>query len=120
MIPLSFSFYPPKTDEQRAQLDRTAKKLKAHAPEYVSCTFGAGGSTLDHTPETIDRLHAHHGLDAAPPLSCVGGSRAECAALLHLYNTMGCRRPGPLAGALPSGAGNPSQVRDPTHPERGK
>ena len=34
MIPLSFEFYPPKTDEQRAQLDRTVRKLKAHAPEY--------------------------------------------------------------------------------------
>src|SRR3546814_4063027 len=59
MIPLSFEFYPLKTDEQRAQLDRTAKKLKAHSPEYVSCTFGAGGSTLDHTPETIDRSEEH-------------------------------------------------------------
>ena len=39
--PVSFEFYPPKTDEQRAQLDRTADKLKTHAPDYVSCTFGA-------------------------------------------------------------------------------
>ena len=36
MIPLSFEFYPPKTDEQRAQLDRTVRKLKAHSPEFVS------------------------------------------------------------------------------------
>src|SRR5690606_18933226 len=91
MIPLSFEFYPPKTDEQRAQLDRTAKKIKAHAPEYVSCTFGAGGSTLDYTPETIDRLHARHGLDAAPHISCVGGTRAEIDALLRRYRDMGCR-----------------------------
>ena len=44
-VPVSFEFYPPKTDEQRTQLDRTAEKLKAHSPEYVSCTFGAGGYT---------------------------------------------------------------------------
>ena len=75
--PISFEFYPPKTDEQRAQLDRTAEKLKTHSPEYVSCTFGAGGSTLDYTPETVDRLHNAHGLDAAPHISCVGGTRAE-------------------------------------------
>ena len=56
MLPLSFEFYPPKTDDQRSQLDRTAKKLAAHAPEYVSCTFGAGGSTLSHTPETVRRF----------------------------------------------------------------
>ena len=45
MVPISFEFYPPKTDEQRAQLDRSAARLKSRAPEYVSCTFGAGGST---------------------------------------------------------------------------
>ena len=76
-IPVSFEFYPPKTDEQRAQLDRTAYKLKAHAPEYVSCTFGAGGSTLSYTSETVRHLNQHHGFDAAPHLSCVGGSREE-------------------------------------------
>lgn len=111
MIPISFEFYPPKTDDQRAQLDRTAQKLKAHAPEYVSCTFGAGGSTLDHTPETIDRLHARHGLDAAPHISCVGGSRAEIAALLQRYRTMGCRRLVALRGDLPSGMGHPGEFR---------
>ena len=55
--PVSFEFYPPKTDEQRAQLDRTAEKLKAHSPEYVSCTFGAGGSTLSYTSETVRHLN---------------------------------------------------------------
>ena len=56
MPAISFEFFPPKTDEQRAQLDRTAARLKSLAPEYVSCTFGAGGSTLSYTPETIQRL----------------------------------------------------------------
>jgi methylenetetrahydrofolate reductase (NADPH) len=111
MIPISFEFYPPKTDEQRTQLDRTAQKLKAHAPEYVSCTFGAGGSTLDYTPETIDRLQGHHGLDAAPHISCVGGTRAELAALLQRYRSMGCRRLVALRGDLPSGMGHPGEFR---------
>ena len=71
MIPISFEFFPPKTDEQRAQLDKVAQKLKSIGPEYVSCTFGAGGSTLDYTPETIDRLHNQHGLrgNSAMPAS---------------------------------------------------
>ena len=47
-LTVSFEFYPPKTDEQRTQLDRTAQKLKAYSPDYVSCTFGAGGSTLSY------------------------------------------------------------------------
>jgi len=60
-VPISFEFYPPKTDDQRQQLDRTAARLKSHAPEYVSCTFGAGGSTLSYTPETVQRLRDHDG-----------------------------------------------------------
>jgi len=111
MIPISFEFYPPKTDDQRAQPDRTARRLAEHAPEYVSCTFGAGGSTLDKTPETIDRLHSHHGLDAAPHISCVGGSRAEIAALLQRYKSMGCKRLVALRGDLPSGMGHPGEFR---------
>jgi methylenetetrahydrofolate reductase (NADPH) len=110
-IPISFEFYPPKTGEQRAQLDRTAEKLKAHTPEYVSCTFGAGGSTLDYTPETVDRLHNAHGLDAAPHISCVGGTRAELGALLERYKAMGCRRVVALRGDLPSGMGHPGEFR---------
>ncbi len=109
--PISFEFYPPKTDEQRAQLDRTAEKLKTHSPEYVSCTFGAGGSTLDYTPETVDRLHNAHGLDAAPHISCVGGTRAELGALLDRYKEMGCRRVVALRGDLPSGMGHPGEFR---------
>ena len=102
-VPISFEFYPPKTDEQRTQLDRTASKLRAHEPEYVSCTFGAGGSTLSYTPETVQRLRDAHGLDAAPHLSCMGGTREELRQLLKLYRAMGCRRIVALRGDLPSG-----------------
>jgi methylenetetrahydrofolate reductase (NADPH) len=110
-VPISFEFYPPKSDEQRAQLDRTAKQLKAHAPEYVSCTFGAGGSTLSYTAETIERLLKRHGLEAAPHLSCVGGTRDEIRTLLAQYRDMGCRRIVALRGDLPSGMGHPGDLR---------
>jgi len=109
--PISFEFYPPKTDEQRAQLDKTAAKLKSHRPDYVSCTFGAGGSTLSYTPETVERLHREHGLDAAPHLSCVGGTRAELGELLERYKAMGCHRIVALRGDLPSGMGHTGDFR---------
>jgi len=109
--PISFEFYPPKTDEQRAQLDKTAAKLKSHKPDYVSCTFGAGGSTLSYTPETVERLHKEHGLDAAPHLSCVGGTREELGELLERYKTMGCHRIVALRGDLPSGMGHTGDFR---------
>jgi methylenetetrahydrofolate reductase (NADPH) len=109
--PISLEFFPPKTDEQRAQLDRTAAKLKRLAPEYVSVTFGAGGSTLSYTPETVQALRDGHALDAAPHLSCVGGSRQEIADLLQRYRDMGCRRIVALRGDLPSGMGHSGDLR---------
>ena len=109
--PVSFEFYPPKTDEQRTQLDRAAARLKAHAPEYVSCTFGAGGSTLSYTSETVRHLNQHHGFDAAPHLSCVGGTREEIRELLKLYRAIGVKRIVALRGDLPSGMGFPGDLR---------
>ncbi|HBK46932.1 MAG TPA: methylenetetrahydrofolate reductase [NAD(P)H] [Xanthomonadaceae bacterium] len=111
MTALSFEFYPPKTDEQRTQLDRTAAKLKPFSPEYVSCTFGAGGSTLSYTSETVRHLNQKHGFQAAPHLSCVGGSREEIRELLKLYRAIGCRRIIALRGDLPSGMGHPGDLR---------
>lgn len=101
--PISFEFFPPKTDEQKATLEASLPKLKSLKPDYVSCTFGAGGSTLNYTPETIRRLRQVHGLDAAPHLSCMGGTRKEIAALLDDYRAMGCKRIVALRGDLPSG-----------------
>ena len=109
--PISFEFYPPKTEDQRAQLDRTAAKLKKYAPEYVSCTFGAGGSTLSYTAETVRHLQQHHRFEAAPHLSCVGGNREEIRELLKLYRAIGCRRIVALRGDLPSGMGHAGDLR---------
>lgn len=111
MLPISFEFYPPKTDEQRAQLDRSVLKLKAHAPQFMSVTFGAGGSTLSHTPETVQRLRSEHGVDGVPHLTCVGGNREEIRALLKLYRALGCERIVALRGDLPSGMARSGDLR---------
>lgn len=103
MLPISFEFYPPKTDEQRVQLDRSVQKLKAHAPQFMSVTFGAGGSTLSHTPETVQRLRSEHGVAGVPHLTCVGGNREEIRSLLKLYRALGCDRIVALRGDTPSG-----------------
>jgi len=103
MIPISLEFFPPKTDEQKATLEAALPKLKTLNPEYVSVTFGAGGSTLSYTPETVRHLRDEHGLDTAPHLSCMGGTRNEIRALLEQYKAMGCRRIVALRGDLPSG-----------------
>jgi methylenetetrahydrofolate reductase (NADPH) len=74
-------------------------------------TFGAGGSTLSYTGETARHLHEQHGLPAAPHLSCVGGNRAELAALLDDYRAAGYRRIVALRGDLPSGMATPGDFR---------
>ena len=68
MPAISFEFFPPKTNEQRATLEASLPRLKALNPDYVSVTFGAGGSTLSYTPETVRQLRDAHGLDAPLPL----------------------------------------------------
>jgi methylenetetrahydrofolate reductase (NADPH) len=109
--PVSFEFYPPKTDEQRAQLERTVRKLKAYSPEFVSVTFGAGGSTLSYTPDVVRELRQAHGLDGVPHLSCMGGTREEIRELLNLYKALGCNRVVALRGDLPSGMARMGDLR---------
>ncbi len=103
MTSISFEFFPPKTDEQRDGLEKTVRALKPRTPEYVSMTFGAGGSTLNYTVDAVRVLHEQHALDAAPHLSCMGGTRAEIRQLLADYRALGLRRIVALRGDLPSG-----------------
>ncbi|GAB6195974.1 methylenetetrahydrofolate reductase [NAD(P)H] [Lysobacter xanthus] len=110
MVPVSFEFYPPKTPEQQTQLGKTVHRLRAHGPEYVSVTFGAGGSTLSHTPETIRQLRTG-GLEAAPHITCMGGSREEIRGLLKLYRALGAKRLVALRGDLPSGMVSAGELR---------
>jgi methylenetetrahydrofolate reductase (NADPH) len=111
VIPISFEFFPPKTDEQRETLEKSLPKLKARSPEYVSVTFGAGGSTLSYTPETIRHLRETHALEAAPHISCMGGSREEIRTLLRQYRDMGCTRLVALRGDMPSGMATLGEIR---------
>jgi methylenetetrahydrofolate reductase (NADPH) len=111
LIPISFEFFPPKTDEQRETLDKALPKLKARSPEYVSVTFGAGGSTLNYTPETIRHLREAHSLEAAPHISCMGGSREEIRTLLAHYRDIGCKRIVALRGDMPSGMATVGEIR---------
>ena len=111
MPAISLEFFPPKTDEQRTQLDQAAQVLKAWRPEYASVTFGAGGSTLSYTGDTVAHLHAVHGLAVAPHLSCMGGTRAEIRALLDGYKAAGYHRIVALRGDLPSGMASAGDFR---------
>jgi len=100
----SLEFFPPRDIAARERLVRTAKQLQAVNPDYVSVTFGAGGSTRTGTVETID-LMRNLGFTTAPHLSCVGETRADLTAILDAYRARGIQYLVALRGDLPSGMG---------------
>jgi len=102
---ISFEFFPPQTPKGAEKLTAVRKQLAMLKPEFFSVTFGAGGSTQDRTLETIRRIHAE-GFEAAPHLSCVGGTRENIRALLFTYKEMGIKRIVALRGDIPSGMGS--------------
>lgn len=101
---ISLEFFPPRDIAAQEKLVRSAKQLLALQPEYVSVTFGAGGSTRSGTADTV-RLLQNLGCDVAPHLSCIGATRAELADILDSFRAQGVRRIVALRGDLPSGMG---------------
>ena len=103
--PVSFEFFPPHEPEHQARLLATAERLAAVSPEYVSVTFGAGGSTRQRTQETVSALLAQTGLNAAPHISCMAEDQAGIVELLKTYRDAGVDRLVVLRGDRPSGGG---------------
>ncbi len=98
----SFEFFPPKTPEGEQKLRNARRQLAQLRPAFMSCTFGAGGSTQEGTLRTILEIH-REGHVAAPHISCIGSKRETIAALLDQYREAGIRRLVCLRGDLPSG-----------------
>ena len=101
-VPVSFEFFPPKTDIGYDKLLTAHDELKIAQPEFFSVTYGAGGSTQERTINTVIELNSR-GVPAAPHLSCIGSNRATVQALLEQYQAAGINRIVALRGDLPSG-----------------
>lgn len=111
---LSIEFFPPQTTEGMDKLRATRDKLAALKPNFFSVTYGAGGSTQERTFEAVFDIQAagaKAGYDAAPHLSCVGSSKDSIRAILKRYQDQGIRRIVALRGDLPSGTGDPGELR---------
>ena len=106
----SFEFFPPQTPEGIEKLRATRRQLAQLRPAFLSCTFGAGGSTRDRTLETVLEIQGE-GLPAAPHLSCIGSTRENIRAMLQRYQDAGIRRIVALRGDLPSGMAAPGEFR---------
>lgn len=101
-IPISFEFFPPKTDVGAEKLKVVHQQLQLLQPEFFSITYGAGGSTRERTLATIEEFNGK-GAPVAPHLSCIGDDKARIAELLDLYKSQGINRIVALRGDLPSG-----------------
>jgi methylenetetrahydrofolate reductase (NADPH) len=100
---VSVEFYPPKTPEGARQILETAAALQPYKPDFVSITYGAGGSTRERTLEYGLILRDKFGFEVMPHLTCVGHSRAELHAVLTRLRDAGFRNLMVLRGDPPKG-----------------
>lgn len=111
-IGVSFEFFPPKSAKMEAQLWDAVQELAPLAPNFVSVTYGAGGSTRQRTHATVARIINEANIPAAAHLTCVGASKAEIREIAEHYWEAGVRH----IVALRGDAGEPGAPFTP-HPE---
>ena len=99
----SFEFFPPKTPEGEQNLFRAIGELRPLAPDFVSVTYGAGGSTRQQTIEIVSRIRDDHGLEAMAHFTCVGATVPELRATLDRMAQAGLDNVLALRGDPPAG-----------------
>src|ERR1700760_1924069 len=82
---VSFEFFPPKTPESEEGLWKAIRRLESLQPQFVSVTYGAGGSTRERTHRTVRRIIQETSLVPAAHLTCVSASRAEVDEVIRNY-----------------------------------
>jgi methylenetetrahydrofolate reductase (NADPH) len=100
----SLEFFPPRDDAGVEALRATATALKRMNPDFVSVTYGAGGTTRDRTAQVSALLKNEFGLTVMPHLTCVGHSREELSAIADRIHAEGFRNIMTLRGDPPKGA----------------
>jgi len=99
----SLEFFPPKDEAGLLTLRQTATSLQRIAPDFVSVTYGAGGTTRDRTAQASAMLKNEFGFTVMPHLTCVGHSRAELGATADQLHQAGFRNIMTLRGDPPKG-----------------
>jgi methylenetetrahydrofolate reductase (NADPH) len=101
----SFEFFPPKTDAAADELMRTVAELEEKlAPDFVSVTYGAGGSTRERTLECVTRIQNELGITAMAHLTCVGHSKDELHGVVRNLEQSGIENVLALRGDPPKEA----------------
>mgnify|MGYP006271104689 FL=1 len=102
---VSFEFFPPKSLEASFKLWETLGVLSPLAPQFVSVTYGAGGTTRALTHDAVKTIHANYGVDVAAHLTCVDATRAETLEIAESYAAAGVTQIVALRGDPPKGQG---------------
>jgi methylenetetrahydrofolate reductase (NADPH) len=106
-VRVSFEFFPPKTPEMETSLWSCIDRLAPLGPQFVSVTYGAGGSTRERTHRTVKRILDETKLAPAAHLTCVNAAREEVDAVIRQYWEAGVRHIVALRGDPPEGLGGP-------------
>ncbi len=101
---VSFEFFPPKNLEGSFRLWDCVNVLGPLGPEFVSVTYGAGGTTRQLTHEAVATIHKTSGLTVAAHLTCVDASREETMAIAEGYAAVGVTEIVALRGDPPKGS----------------
>lgn len=104
-VHVSYEFFPPKNDAMETRLWESVSKLQTLSPDFVSVTYGAGGSTRERTHRTVARLAAETDMKPAAHLTCVGASRDEIDEIAREYWAAGVRHIVALRGDPTDGIG---------------
>lgn len=101
---ISFEFFPPQSLDASFKLWETVQVLAPMAPNFVSVTYGAGGTTRKLTHEAVGAIKRNYGLNVAAHLTCVDASRAETLEIAEAYADVGVTEIVALRGDAPKGA----------------
>lgn len=102
-VSVSFEFFPPKTEKMQQSLWECIERLAPLAPQFVSVTYGAGGTTRERTHETVVRIARETRLKPAAHLTCVGHAKGEVDDIARRYWDEGIRHIVALRGDMPEG-----------------
>jgi methylenetetrahydrofolate reductase (NADPH) len=103
---LSFEFFPPKTPAANLTLGRTVAAIESLQPDFVSITYGAGGSDRHRTGEVVGWMLGETSWTPMPHLTCRGHTRDDVASLLSTYAGLGIENILALGGDPPAGGGD--------------
>jgi methylenetetrahydrofolate reductase (NADPH) len=103
MSTISFEFFPPKDALGEERLWATIAELESHAPDFISVTYGAGGSTRERTARITSEITQRTKIPTVAHLTCVGSSQVELSEILRTYCDAGIKsilalRGDPLGG----------------------